>query len=209
MKGNSSFNFLQCSCPMLKSSTIPSDEFLLWEHYQLRANLMEVSAKHCKNHSYCTLKFNILSLSAPLHLWSAFCRKLMRLSVCETRGEFTTAADRCTLRYKYQYIKRKHSHPAGWYSTKQGNSPVDMDKSKQKLVLHRPPRVICSWTELKERLFPTEHWLSVVLVPLLNWKQSVLSGMQNAGRKQEKVFLAMNSRLCTCTGWTEVAQDPV
>lgn len=130
MKGNSSFNFLQCSCPMLKSSTIPSDEFLLWEHYQLRANLMEVSAKHCKNHSYCTLKFNILSLSAPLHLWSAFCRKLMRLSVCETRGEFTTVADRCTLRYKYQYIKRKHSHPAGWYSTKQGNSPVNMDKSK-------------------------------------------------------------------------------
>lgn len=37
----------------------------------------------------------------------------------------------------------------------------------------------------------------------------MLSGMQNAGRKQEKVFLAMNSRLCTCTGWTEVAQDPV
>lgn len=65
-----------------------------------------------------------------------------------------------------------------------------MDKSKQKqLILHRPPRIICSWTELKESFFPTEYWLNVVSVPLLNWKQSVLSGMQNVGRKQEKGFL--------------------
>lgn len=77
MRGNSSFNFLHCSCPVLKSSAVP--EFLLWEHYQLRANLMEVSAKHCRDHTYCSLKFDSLSLSAPLHLCLGFCRKLMRL----------------------------------------------------------------------------------------------------------------------------------
>lgn len=78
MKGNSSFNFLCCSCPVLKSSAIPSDEFLLWERYQLCANLMEVSAKRCRDHTYCSLKLDSLSLSAPLHLSLVFCRKLVR-----------------------------------------------------------------------------------------------------------------------------------
>lgn len=52
-------------------------------------------------------------------------------------------------------------------------------------------------------------WLSAVLVPLLSWKQTVLSGMQNVGRQQQKGFLSSELRLCTRTGWTEVAQDPV
>lgn len=78
MKGNSSFNFLHCTCPVLKSSAIPRDESLLWECNQLCSNFMEVSAKYWRDHTYCSSKLDSLFLSAPLHLCLAFCRKLLR-----------------------------------------------------------------------------------------------------------------------------------
>lgn len=108
MKGNSSFNFLCCSCPVLKSSAIPSDEFSLWERYQLCANLMEVSAKRFKRSHLLFLKVRqplpFCSTSSLLSLLQKT-REIHR--VCETRGEFTTVADRCTLRYRYSILKER------------------------------------------------------------------------------------------------------
>lgn len=184
MKGNYAFNFLHCSCPVPHLM----DGFLLCEHYQFCVNPTEVSAKCCRDHTYCSSKFDNLPLSTPFFL-PAFCR-----NSGDSHGLWNW--DRVHHSYRQLHFEiqipvySKKGFPS-WtlvcYQSGKQPSGYGQIRIETYFTQSAKGKLFLDWAKRECFFCPLN---TVALAPLLNWIQTLLSDVQNGGRKQKKGFLS-------------------